>query len=419
MASITDPTVQQNQPSSYDQQRKQIQDEERRRQQSQQDAMQRRLAGSGFKAGSGMLEAQQGRLGQALSQEEQARLSGVDVAQRQAEEQQANQLQLQSNEQQLTREQMAQQQAQFGSTLGLQERQQGASEQQFGQQFGLQQRAQTAEEQQFEAAQNLETWKTELAARQEQNRLAQEADIATKERAMQENLQYMRNSVEYQRMANEMGTEAADRALAWKMQEQTIGQQKADREAQYGFAYQQLYEQVIQANEKIGMEQAQLEQASRQFTDEMLWQKQQFESNLGWESERFYSDQKQQRSMATLGNQLANNTLTLQDSINDANESKKLMVQNMFARGAAGEVIDTTKMSPDQLNAYQAGLSGKSKEQYDQEVANQQALLNSMVINAATPEVVQRVMDIYSMFGYAPGYTSTTNTGGGSYAYQE
>jgi len=408
-------------PTSFDTQRTQIQSEEARRQKNQQEAMQRRLSTSGFQQGSGIAELQSRRLQNDMGIQEQTRLSGVDVAQRAAEEAQRNALELQANVQGLTREQMAMTQGQFETNVEFEARKQAAAERQFGQQFGLesaaqsigaqqfgqtlglQTRAQTAEEEQYAASQELKVWQAAVSKQQEEDKLAMTATLAANEDALRVELQGMQNTAAYQALASREGIEAANRAMTQQLQTQKITDEQIARTQQYGFAYKELRQSTYEFGRQMSLSEAEAMLAADQFADNMLWQESQFDQNLEFESDKFYADQDQQRDMAELNNTLALNTLNLQDTINDENETRKLMLDNMFSRGVSGELMDTSKMSPDQANAYQAGLSGKNKQDYDREVATQNELLNSMVINAATPAVVQRVADIYASFGYYPG----------------
>jgi hypothetical protein len=345
---------------SYDLQRRQIQDEERRRQQTQQEALQRRLSTSGFQHGSGHAELQSRRLGQEMGYQEQARLSEVDVAQRQAEQQHAQQSSL------------LQQQQTGQERLQAAEHQQ--QESQFGRQFGLATRAQTAQETQAEA----------------ENRL--KAQIAE-----------MQNSVAYREIASREGMDAANRAMTWQVQESNIAQQQEALRQQYGYQYTKLAQEAGQFARSMGLSEAEAQRAADEFTANLLWEKQSFQQNYQWEVQKFRDSHSQQMEIKTLESGLMANTLNLQHILQDRAGDKKLMLDNMYSRGIAGEVLDTSRMTPAQANAYQMGLSGAKKEDYDRQVATQQDLLNSMIINASTPAVAQRIATIYAMFGYQPG----------------
>ena len=103
--------------------------------------------------------------------------------------------------------------------------------------------------------------------------------------------------------------------------------------------------------------------------------------------------------MALLNDKIATGQITLQDAIDDANSAVKVKLDSLFDRGANGEVINTSRMNPTELAAYNMGLAGNTKDQMDRDIQGQLDLRNSMVINASEPEVVDRIAHIYATFG--------------------
>jgi len=405
------------QQNQYDVQRKQIQEQERRSREAQNQALQRRLAGSGFTRGSGMLEAQEARQEQAGKEQEAARLGQVDVAQLAA--QQATQEAEAGRT--LTREQMAQQAEQFGQTQEQAQAQfeatQAQQAEQFGQTIGLEIKKldTTASLTREQMMQDLGLSEAELRQREKEfyggqtltrEQMIHEYNLEVTRQAMTTAIETARNSVAYKEIASREGIAAAERSAQLNIVTKQIAEQKAAREAQLGYEYEALYEQVQQAAGRLALEggrlaldEATAKRAADLAVNQFAWEKQQRDEDQAWAQKTYEGDQKFQKDMALLNDKIATGQITLQDAIDDANSAVKVKLDSLFERGANGEVIDTSRMNPTELAAYNMGLAGNTKDQMDRDIQGQLDLRNSMVINASEPEVVDRIAHIYATFG--------------------
>lgn len=410
MATLPTTTVEGTQQTAYDVQRRQIADEERRNRQQQSQALQRRLAGSGFTRGSGMLEGQESRQEQDLRMQEQARLGQVDVAQLQAE-QAAREAEAGRG---LTREQMAQQAEQFGQsqaqTAALTREQMAQTGQQFGQTMALEQRKLTSSENltREQMMQELGLTEAEMRQREEEFYAGQEM---TREQMLHEYnieatrlnataaLENARNSIAYREIASREGVAAAERQAQMDIVTKQMQDSAAERTAKYGELAAQREQEATQWAQQFGLDEYQTKQTAELARDQFTWEQAQKDEDQAWAQSTYIGDQNFEKSMALLNDKIATGQMTLEDAINDANEAVKVKMDSLYARGANGEIIDTSRMSPMELSAYNMGLAGQTKEEFDRTVNNQAELRNAMVINAAEPEVVQRIEQIYASFG--------------------
>jgi hypothetical protein len=381
--------------TAYDLQRQRIQDEERKRQKAQQEALQRRLSTSGFQQGSGQTELQSRRLQQEMSEEERARLRDVDIVQAQLEEQ-ARQAEMGRG---LTREQMAQQSEQFGQTQGLTREQMA---QQAGQ-FGLtQEQERYLQGQQITEAQRAQQATIQAAQQQQQKQIEHESKM-----------EQGRLTATYAQIASTEGIAAAERDLQSKLASDEMAQRKAEYEGQMGYQYTALTQDAAQFARSMGLQEAEAQRAADQFAQQMAWEQQSYYDTQNFAMTQQYMDQRFQKDLASINNQYATGLVELESSLKMDEEGKRLQWDALYRRGLNGEVVNTSKMSPNELAAYQSGLSGARKDEYDRRMQEQLDLRNNMIINASEPEVVDRVLDIYAQWGitpWYPGQTTNTNT---------
>ena len=379
---------------AFDLQKKQIREEEARRQKEQANAMQRRLSTSGFQQGSGQSELQQRRLQQELGQQQAQRLGAVDIEQAQQAEA-ARQAELGRG---LTREQMAQQESQFqAGTLGLTREQMAQEAAQFGQTIEQQKYLQSQqlgqEAQQFAGQQELAY--TQLQSQQQQEQAQRELQIK---------LENMRGDQQYLQIQAASGTAAAERNMAERLANKQIQESQQERLQKYGAEAAQLNQQADQFARQLGFNEAEAATAAQQFTEDLLWQKDQLYSTQSFAREMAQSDQTFQKELATLQDTFASGQITLESVTKMGEEAQRLVWDSIYRRGQNGEILDTSTMSPTEATAYQAGLAGARKDEFDRRMQQQLDLRNNMIINASEPEVVARVQQVYAQFGITPWY---------------
>lgn len=345
--------------NQYDIQRKQIRDDESRIRTDKKKAMERQLAGSGMTRGSGVLEAQTARQDQELGRQEQQRLSGVDYAQLQATDQER-----QAEEaRKLEREKMSQQESQFQTTTGI-------GSEQFGQTLGFQR----------------EQLGTQTLL--EREKMSQDA-----------RLERGRQTLQYSEMASREGVAAAERQLNWDISVQRHEEEVEERKQKYSLAHEQLREDAAQFGLRLGFDREEAMRSSKEHADQLIWEKEKYSEDSEWRKESYYNDQIFQEGMKKLENDLAEGRMTLQDAMDNANLAQKAKTDSLYTRGLNNETIDITKLSPIEVSAYNMGRAGWTKEEYDRSVDSRNALRDSMVVNAAEPDVVSRIAMIFQQFG--------------------
>jgi hypothetical protein len=301
--------------NSYDLQRQKVRDEEQNRRKQEQAALQRRLAGRGFTAGSGYTESQQAQTDIAARQGERTRLGDVDIAEAGAGEQRAE------NERQ--REWMG---GQNSETRKLEERRLTNDEKQ-------QAWAQGMTEDQFveQKLQNLRGYGLEVEGL---NQRQQEIDDAANN---------FSNKLEFDYWATEAGYSDADRQRAW---------------------------------------------AERQGT---------LERNAATETNR--ENQDFQAAFAEFGELLARGRMELENTINIENAGLKMRTDSMYNLGLSGEKINTENLSPIESDAYNMGLAGKSKSDYDFMIQDQISKRNLMIVTSIEDEGTKSdIIDMWDTF---------------------
>lgn len=407
MASTAGTTTQDTYGSTkaYDLQRQRIQDEERRNQRRQQEALQRRLSTSGFNQGSGQTELQSRRLQQELSQQERNRLRDVDIVQAQLEEQ-ARQAELGRG---LTREQMAQQAGQFEASQAQQAEQFGATQ-------GLTREQMAQQASQFGLTQEQERYLQGQAIAEQQR--AQQATIQAAQQQQQKQIEHEqkmeqgRLTATYAQIASTEGIAAAERDLQANLAADEMAQRKAEFTANMGYQYTALEQDAAQFAREMGLAESEAQRAADQFATQMAWERTKLTETQNFALSQQVMDQNFQTNLARINNEYATELVNLESTLRMDEEGKRLQWDALYRRGLNGEVVDTSRMSPNELAAYQSGLSGARKDEYDRRMQEQLDLRNNMIINAAEPEVVDRVLDIYAQWGITPWVPG--QSGGGS-----
>ena len=375
-AAQTQANIQQNAPTqsgaledqqrAAEMQRSTIRREAQREREQAQEAIARRMAGQGFAAGSGMLEATQAEQEALLRQGEQGRLGEVDVAQAQAQAQLREAAAAREQAKVLTAAQLEQQ-----ANLTMEDLAQSGSLERARQEI-----------------QKSEIARQEISEREARDLEARMADA--------------RNSLEYQQIASTEGVAEAERRTRYSIEQENFQQQEKERQQKYGFAYDQLIQEASNFGREMGLREEEARATAEQVTNQLLWEREKYGSEYSWRAEELTSNQDFQIEIANLNDSIERGQLNLADQIQQNTEKRKMEYDTLYNRGASGEDLDTSGMSDRQKYAYQAGMSRVNKDQFDRDIQQQLDLQNSMIVNAAEPVIVQRVMDIYAQWGITP-----------------
>lgn len=320
------PTTQMQQPNAYDLQRQKIRDEEQNRRKQEQAALQRRLAGRGFTAGTGYAETQQAQTDIAARQGERNRLGDVDIAEAGAGEQRAE------NERQRT--------WQTGERVGSQEFQGGQN----AEVRRLQERQLTSEEQQQAFAQGMT--REQFAEQKLQNLrgygLAVE-DVNQRQQQIDDAARNADNQLEFDYWATQAGYSDAERQRAW-----------AERQG------------VLERTDAAAVNR---------------------------ENQEF------QAAFAEFSEMLTRGRMELENSINVANAGLKMRTDSLYNLGLAGEQINTANLSPLEVDAYNMGLAGKSKGDYDLAIQDQIQKRNLMIVTSIEDDKTKSdIIDMWDTF---------------------
>lgn len=329
--------------NQYDLQKTAVRDEEAKRRKLEQEALQRQLASRGFGAGSGFAEASQNKLQQSNLAGERARLMGIDVNQLSAAEA--------ANEAQKNRE-FTTSEREGSQAYGTQERlgtQGFQTQERLGQEkYGTQERLGT---QGFQTQERLGT-----QAYGTQERLGAEAygnkqfeqEMGLKRQALDDAANQFNSKLDFDYWAQNAGYTEAERDRAWKDQQNV-------------------------KNQNFSLVQDEIRNANTQ-------------------------------DLAILNTQLSQSTLNYQNIIANNNAALKSRTDLMFTMGANGTPLDEgtiSKLTPLEQDAYNMGIQGKYKSDYDAFIKNETDLRNQQVLSLATdPKLADRIKEIWGEYDY-------------------
>lgn len=341
-------TQQQPQTNQYELQRQKIRDEEARRRNEEQAALQRRLAGRGFTAGSGYTESQQAQAETAARQGERSRLTDVDIAEAGADEQRA--------------ENERQRQWQSGEAEKVRTWQTGESQATRG-------------------------WQTSERVGQQEWQAGQNAEV---------------RRLEARRLTNEEKIQARQMGLA----EDQFAEQKLQNIREYGLSIEDMNQRQQQLDDAAAQAQSQLdfnywaqEAGYTENERERAWQERQATTAYGRQQETTLQAQNFQMGLAEYSELLTRGRMELEDTINRDNAALKMRADSLYNMGLSGAKVDTKNLSKIEIDAYNMGLAGKAKNDYDFSIQDQIQRRNMTIITSISDEKTRKaVQDLWDSF---------------------